>query len=134
MKRKKRQKRTLQQDLNVTNLVDVTFAILVVFMITAPLMSRGIQVDLPKTSAHPLEDKEILRVSIDEAQSIFVEKTEVSFDELNAKVKSLWDGQSPVAVNSDSLVPYGKVLLVVNSLQEMGVKKIGFLTQLKAGE
>ncbi len=108
--------------------------ILVVFMITAPLMSRGIQVDLPKTSAHPLEDKEILRVSIDEAQSIFVEKTEVSFDELNAKVKSLWDGQSPVAVNSDSLVPYGKVLLVVNSLQEMGVKKIGFLTQLKAGE
>ena len=60
---KRRKSRSLKEDLNVTNLVDVTFAILVVFMITAPLMSRGVQVDLPKTSSPPIEDKKIIRVS-----------------------------------------------------------------------
>jgi biopolymer transport protein TolR len=127
---KRRKSRSLKEDLNVTNLVDVTFAILVVFMITAPLMSRGVQVDLPKTSSPPIEDKKIIRVSIDPSGQIFIDKESVELRELGGVLKSTWDGESPVAVNSDSTVAYGKVMKVVSVIQKTGVKKVGFLTQL----
>lgn len=131
MRKRGRKRRSLQQDLNVTNLVDVTFAILVVFMITAPLMSRGVQVDLPKTSAPPLENKEILKVSIQPSGEIFLDKEQVSLKRLPVALAQVWDGESPVAVNSDSTVAYGKVMQVVGTLQDAGVKKVGFLTQLQ---
>ncbi len=129
---KRRKSRSLKEDLNVTNLVDVTFAILVVFMITAPLMSRGVQVDLPKTESPPLEDKKILRVSLDAEGQIYVDKEEVELRELGGVLKSLWDGESPVAVNSDSTVAYGRVMKVVSVLQNAGVTKVGFLTQFES--
>ena len=128
---KRRKSRSLKEDMNVTNLVDVTFAILVVFMITAPLMSRGVQVDLPKTESPPIEDKKILKVSLDASGQIYVEKEEVELRELGGVLQSVWDGESPVAVNSDSTVSYGRVMKVVSTLQNAGVKKVGFLTQFE---
>ena len=126
--RRRSQKKGLNQELNVTNLVDVTFAILVVFMITAPLMTKGVKVDLPKTEAPRMEDPKLLRISIDKAEKIFIADVEVPVNDFNKIFKASWDGEGAVIVNSDAKVPYGKVMKVVSRIQALGVSKVGFLT------
>ena len=122
-------KKQLTQELNVTNLVDVTFAILVVFMITAPLMTKGIKVDIPKTEAPAMKDQQLLRVSIDKEEKLFIADHGVKISEFNEVFKDNWDGESAVIVNSDAKVPYGKVMKVVSRIQTLGVTKVGFLTK-----
>jgi biopolymer transport protein TolR len=122
-------KRGLNQELNVTNLVDVTFAILVVFMITAPLMTKGIKVDLPKTEAPKMEDPQLLRVSIDKEEKFYIADVPVEVNEFNQTFLQQWDGEVAVIVNSDAEVPYGTVMKVVSRIQALGVVKVGFLTQ-----
>lgn len=127
--RRRSPKRGLNQELNVTNLVDVTFAILVVFMITAPLMTKGIKVELPKTEAPAMEDPKLLRVSINQAQEFFIAEQPVSIPEFNQVFNQSWDGESAVIVNSDASVPYGVVMKVVSRIQALGVVKVGFVTK-----
>lgn len=127
--RRRSPKKKLNQELNVTNLVDVTFAILVVFMITAPLMTKGIQVDIPKTEAPAMADQQLLRVSIDKEEKLFIADRGVKISEFNKVFKNNWDGESAVIVNSDAKVPYGKVMKVVSRIQTLGVTKVGFLTK-----
>ena len=117
-----------QAELNLTNLIDVVFAILVVFMITAPMMTRGVKVDLPKTEAPSLEEKELLRVTVDRNGSIFVGQSQVDLEGFGDELLRQWDGESPVAINSDENVPYGRVMKVVSRAQALGVTKVGFLT------
>lgn len=127
--RRRSPKRGLNQELNVTNLVDVTFAILVVFMITAPLMTKGIKVDVPKTEAPRMDDPKLLRVSIDPDQKFYIADQEVSVKDFNPVFTQMWDGEAAVIVNSDAVVPYGVVMKVVSRIQSLGVTKVGFLTQ-----
>ncbi len=127
--RRRSPKKKLNQELNVTNLVDVTFAILVVFMITAPLMTKGIKVDIPKTEAPAMADQQLLRVSIDKEEKLFIADRGVKISEFNKVFKNNWDGESAVIVNSDAKVPYGKVMKVVSRIQTLGVTKVGFLTK-----
>lgn len=127
--RRRSPKRGLNQELNVTNLVDVTFAILVVFMITAPLMTKGIKVDVPKTEAPRMDDPKLLRVSIDPDQKFYIADQEVSVKDFNPVFTQMWDGETAVIVNSDAVVPYGVVMKVVSRIQSLGVTKVGFLTQ-----
>lgn len=127
--RRRSPKRGLNQELNVTNLVDVTFAILVVFMITAPLMTKGIKVDVPKTEAPRMDDPKLLRVSIDSEQKFYIADQEVSVKDFNPVFTQMWDGEAAVIVNSDAVVPYGVVMKVVSRIQSLGVTKVGFLTQ-----
>ncbi len=127
--RRRSPKKQLNQELNVTNLVDVTFAILVVFMITAPLMTKGIKVDIPKTEAPAMKDQKLLRVSIDKEEKLFIADHGVKISEFNEVFKNNWDGESAVIVNSDAKVPYGKVMKVVSRIQTLGVTKVGFLTK-----
>ena len=127
--RRRSPKKKLNQELNVTNLVDVTFAILVVFMITAPLMTKGIKVDIPKTEAPAMADQQLLRVSIDKEEKLFIAERGVKISEFNEVFKNNWDGESAVIVNSDAKVPYGKVMKVVSRIQTLGVTKVGFLTK-----
>ena len=117
-----------QAELNLTNLIDVVFAILVVFMITAPMMTRGVKVDLPKTEAPRMEEKELLRVTVDRNGAIFVGQRQVDLEGFGDELLRQWDGESPVAINSDENVPYGRVMKVVSRAQALGVTKVGFLT------
>ena len=132
MIRQKRQSKPLNQELNITNLVDVVFAILVVFMITAPLMSQGIKVDLPNTEAPAIEDKELLKVSIDENEEIYIGKQKVGKNSFAREFKKHWDKKSAILINSDQNVAYGKVMQVVSKVQSLGVEKFGFLTNGKS--
>jgi biopolymer transport protein ExbD/biopolymer transport protein TolR len=120
--------KSLNQEMNLTNMIDVVFAILIVFLISAPLMSQGIKVDLPNAEAPTLEQKKLLKVSITKEEKIFVEEMEVRIDDFNEIFKSLWKDDVPVVINADESVHYGIVMKVVSLIQVAGVKQLGFLT------
>jgi biopolymer transport protein ExbD/biopolymer transport protein TolR len=120
--------KSLNQEMNLTNMIDVVFAILIVFLISAPLMSQGIKVDLPNAEAPTLEQKKLLKVSITKEEKIFVEEMEVRIDDFNEIFKSLWKDDVPVVINADESVHYGIVMKVVSLVQVAGVKQLGFLT------
>jgi len=114
--------------MNLTNMIDVVFAILIVFLISAPLMSQGIKVELPKAEAPTMEQEKMLKVSINKENEIYVADMKVKLKDFNSIFKSLWDGNMPVVINADETVDYGKVMKVVSLVQNAGVTKLGFLT------
>ncbi|MDR2581828.1 MAG: biopolymer transporter ExbD [Fibromonadaceae bacterium] len=120
--------KSLNQELNLTNLIDVVFAILIVFLISAPLMSQGIKVDLPNAEAPTLEQKKMLKVSITKEEKIFIADMEVNINDFNEIFKSLWQDEMPVVINADEAVNYGIVMKIVSLVQIAGVKQLGFLT------
>jgi biopolymer transport protein ExbD/biopolymer transport protein TolR len=120
--------KTLNQEMNLTNLIDVIFSILIVFMISAPLMSQGIQVNLPDAEAPSMEPQKLIRLSIETSGKIFIEDHQVDLNNFSEVFQSMWDGQKPVVVNADEKVDYGLVMQLVSAAQKAGVKKIGFLT------
>jgi len=123
----------LVQEMNLTNLIDVVFAILIVFMISAPLMSQGIKVDLPEADAPTMEQEKLLKISITKAGEVFIADMPVELKNFNSVFQSMWDKKSPVVVNADETVDYGKVMKVVSAIQAAGVSKLGFLTLTPEG-
>jgi biopolymer transport protein ExbD/biopolymer transport protein TolR len=125
---KRSRSKPLNQEMNLTNMIDVVFAILIVFLISAPLMSQGIKVDLPNAEAPTLEQKKMLKVTITRDEKIFVADMEVHLNDFNEIFKSLWQDEMPVVINADESVNYGIVMKVVSLAQIAGVKQLGFLT------
>ncbi len=117
-------------ELNIINLIDVIFAILVVFMITAPLMSQGVKVELPKTQASSLEEKKAVEVTITKEREILIDQIASNLQDFEKDFRGVWTGdpETAVVVNCDQSVPYGFVMEVVSAVQRQGGKKLGFLT------
>lgn len=126
MKRSRRHE--LKQELNLTNMIDIVFAILIVFIISAPLMSQGVKVDLPKAEAPTMEQEKLLKVSITQNEELYIADMMVDFASFNNVFKSLWNGEMAVVINADESVNYGLVMKVVTQVQKLGVTKLGFLT------
>jgi len=125
--------------INVTPLVDVMLVLLIVFMIAAPLMAAGVQVNLPKAAAKPVESKKTtIVVSIDQEGKVFVEKDAVELDLLIVFLTNRLGGggkDDPVFVKADKAVPYGRVLQVVGMIGASGVGKVSLLAdQLPPGQ
>jgi len=120
--------KNLNQEMNLTNMIDVVFSILIVFMISAPLMSQGVKVELPKAEAPTMEQKKMLKVSITKKQQIYIADMEVQLSDFDKVFKSLWSDDAPVVINADDAVNYGIVMKVVSAVQNAGVTKLGFLT------
>ena len=118
----------LKQEMNLTNMIDIVFSILIVFIISAPLMSQGVKVDLPKAEAPTMEQEKLLKVSITKKEEIYIADMQVDFDGFNTVFKSLWNGEMAVVINADESVNYGLVMKVVTKVQKLGVTKLGFLT------
>ena len=118
----------LKQELNLTNMIDIVFAILIVFIISAPLMSQGVKVDLPKAEAPTMEQEKLLKVSITQNEELYIADMMVDFASFNNVFKSLWNGEMAVVINADESVNYGLVMKVVTQVQKLGVTKLGFLT------
>jgi biopolymer transport protein ExbD len=131
MKKKKRRRRKIVSDLNITNLVDVTFALLIIFMITAPMMTQGVQVDLPRTDSENVEVHESIQISINARSEIFINQKRISLLEFDKEFKRVFGGRKelPVFINADKKVPYGIVVRVISFVQNAGVVKLGFLTE-----
>lgn len=125
---KRSRSKPLVQEMNLTNLIDVVFSILIVFMISAPLMSQGVKVELPKAEAPTMEEEKMLKVSIDKNRQVSIADMSVELRNFNSTFVSLWDKKQAVVINADESVDYGLVMKVVSAVQTAGVTKLGFLT------
>lgn len=131
MGKKKSRRRRVISELNITNLVDVTFALLIIFMITAPMMNQGVQVDLPETESENVEANELIQISINKRNEIFIDQNRIkSILEFKKEFRKVFAGRTniPVFVNADKEVSYGLVIRIISDIQNVGVVKLGFLT------
>lgn len=114
----------LKADINVTSLVDVAFVMLIIFMITAPIMQGGVDIDLPKAEARPLAANEGMVVTIDRAGQIYLDDTPVSYNEFRITFAALVQrtNTSSVFLRADRTVPFGTVVRVMAVLRNAGVK------------
>jgi len=118
-------------EINVTPFVDVMLVLLIVFMVTAPLLTAGVPVDLPKTKAQPLgQDREPLSVTIKKDGRIYLQNTPVQESELVAKLTAISQNgyDQRVFVRGDTSVQYGRVMEVMGMLSTAGFTHIGLVT------
>jgi biopolymer transport protein TolR len=125
-----KRKRQIIADLNITNLVDVVLTLLIIFMITAPMMTQGVQVDLPKADAENVEINDFIQISINNHNEIFIDQERINLVDFQRRFKEVFANRIkvPVFVNADKKVPYGLVVRVIADIQKAGVVKLGFLT------
>jgi biopolymer transport protein TolR len=119
-------------EINVTPFVDVMLVLLIVFMVTAPLLTAGVPIDLPQTRARLLgQDREPLAVSIDNAGKVFLQNTEIAVDELVPKLMAISENgyNQRIFVRGDRTVDYGKVMEVMGLLNSAGFTRIGLVTE-----
>jgi biopolymer transport protein TolR len=131
MRKKFIRRRHMISDMNLTNLIDVILVLLIIFMITAPMMTQGVQVDLPKADSENVESNQSIQVSINGRNEIYIDQDKVSLVEFRREFRDVFSGRVdlPVFVNADKKVPYGLVIRVIADIQKAGVVKLGFLTQ-----
>lgn len=120
-------------DINVTPFVDVMLVLLVVFMVTAPLLTVGVPVDLPKTDAKQISTpEEPIVISIDAKNRIYIQETEVPLESLAARLGAI-TGANPdtrIYVRGDRSIEYGRIMEVMGSVSEAGFKKVSLLANL----
>jgi biopolymer transport protein TolR len=123
-------------DINVTPFVDVMLVLLVIFMVTAPMFSQGLPVNLPEAAAPALVSNKPLVVSINQERVVYLGDREVGLQNLKAALAQKAPGaQAPeVLLKSDQNVPYGLVVKVMSILKEAGVEKLGIVTAPAAQE
>jgi biopolymer transport protein TolR len=119
----------LMADVNVTALIDVMLVLLITFMITAPLMQGGVDVELPRAEARPLTPKEGMIVTVNRNGRIFVDQTPVSYSDFRATFRSLVTSRKPegVYLQADTRVPYGEVVRVLAVIRSAGVQNVGLV-------
>jgi biopolymer transport protein ExbD/biopolymer transport protein TolR len=117
-------------ELNLINLIDVLFCILIVFMITAPLMSQGVKVELPKAQAASLEEKKSIQVTVTKEREILINEFPSDPQGFEKDFRQVWTGdeETAIIINSDQTIPYGFVMELVAAIQRQGGKRLGFLT------
>lgn len=137
-------RRRLMGEINVVPYIDVMLVLLIIFMITAPLLTQGVQVELPDADAQPidpelLKDREPLVLSVDRDGRYYLniggnEDAPIPETEVARRASAVLgrDPATPVLVKADERVPYGSVVRGMVVLQQAGAKKIGFLTDPKA--
>jgi biopolymer transport protein TolR len=129
--RRRRGRRAALAEINVTPLVDVILVLLIIFMVSAPLLTAGVPVELPKTEAGSLnEQTEPLTITIRSDGSIFIQESETPFAELAPKMRALSKAgyDKPVYVRADGKAPYEIVARVMASLSTSGFSQIGLIT------
>lgn len=121
----------LNADINVTSLVDVAFVLLIIFMITAPMMQGGVDVQLPRAEARPLTAKEGMVVSVDREGRIFIDQTPVSYNDFRVTFRSIVTARKPTGIylRADSRVPYGDVVRVLAVIRTAGVNDVGLVAE-----
>ncbi len=126
-------RRALMSEINVVPYIDVTLVLLVIFMITAPLLTQGVQVDLPQASAQPVDvqDRETLVVTVDRNGRYYLDDRRISPDELRRKVAAILRvrPKTPVMIRGDRNVNYGQVVKAMALLQSAGAPSVGLITE-----
>ncbi|RUR32604.1 protein TolR [Vreelandella nanhaiensis] len=124
-------------EINVVPFIDVMLVLLVIFMITAPMLTQGVQVDLPQVSSEPIDtqDSDPIIISVDREGGYFItlgeDSTSVSLEQMSERVAAILQRRpgTPVMVRGDRSVQYGQIVLLMSTLQRSGVANVGLLSE-----
>ena len=119
-------------EINVTPFVDVMLVLLIIFMVTAPLLQYGVEVDLPESSRQPLEiPREQVVLSIAKDRTIYVDRYKTSLSELGQKLEAIYKGKQrrEIFLQADKSVPYGFVVQTMAVIRAAGIDQMGLITE-----
>ena len=136
--RGRRGRRAVMSEINVTPFVDVMLVLLIVFMVSAPLLTVGVPLDLPQSQAKSLEqDREPLTISVNVKGQVFLQNSEITPEELVPKLKAITDARGGlderVYVRGDKKVDYGTMMRVMGRLSAAGYHRVALVTEVEQG-
>ncbi len=123
-------------EINVTPFVDVMLVLLIVFMVTAPLLTVGVPVDLPKTQAQSIADPdEPLVISVNAEGTIFIQDTEVELNKLVPRLRAITESKpdTRIFVRGDRAIAYGRIMQVMGTVNSAGFKRVALIAELPKG-
>jgi biopolymer transport protein TolR len=131
-------RKPVMAEINVTPMVDVMLVLLIIFMVSAPLLTVGVPLDLPQTQAKSLDqDKTPLQLSVDVNGKVFINDTEVAMTDLVAKLKAITDARGGmderIFMRADKKADYGTVARVMGQLSGAGFKRLALVTEVEQG-
>ena len=136
--RRHRRRRGVMSEINVTPMVDVMLVLLIIFMVSAPLLTVGVPIDLPQTQAKSLDqDKEPLTISVKLDGEVFLQETAIKVDELVPKLQAITQARGGlderIYVRGDRKVDYGTVMRVMGRLSAAGFRRVALVTEVEQG-
>jgi biopolymer transport protein TolR len=131
-------RKAVMAEINVTPMVDVMLVLLIIFMVSAPLLTVGVPLDLPQTQAKSLDQqKDPLTLSVNLKGQVFLNDTEIPIDELVPKLKAITDARAGlderIFVRGDKKVDYGTVMKVMGRLSAAGFRRVALVTEVEQG-
>jgi biopolymer transport protein TolR len=137
--RRRHRRRPVMAEINVTPMVDVMLVLLIIFMVSAPLLTAGVPLELPQTQAKTLEqeNKEPLTVSVNEKGQTYLQNTEIPLEEVVPKLKAITDAHGGaderIYVRGDRQVDYGTVMKVMGRISAAGYRRVALVTDVEQG-
>src|SRR5580658_2247160 len=136
--RRRGQRKAVMAEINVTPMVDVMLVLLIIFMVSAPLLTVGVPIDLPQTQAKNLDqDREPLTLSVSLQGKVFLQNSEIPLEELVSKLKAVTDARGGyderIYVRGDRKVDYGTVMRVMGRLSSAGFRRVALVTEVEQG-
>jgi biopolymer transport protein TolR len=137
--RNKRRRRPVMSEINVTPFVDVMLVLLIVFMVSAPLLTVGVPIDLPQSQAKALEqNNEPLTISVNNQSQIFLQNDEIRLDDVLPKLKAIIDARGGssndlIYIRGDRTVAYGMMMRVMGRISGAGYHRIALVTEVEQG-
>ena len=136
--KRRHRRRSIMSEINVTPFVDVMLVLLIIFMVSAPLLTVGVPLDLPQTQAKSLDqDKNPLTLSVNLKGQVFLNDTELALDDLVPKLKAITDARAGlderIFVRGDKKVDYGTVMKVMGRLSAAGFRRVALVTEVDQG-
>ena len=133
-----RSRRKVMSEINVTPMVDVMLVLLIIFMVSAPLLTVGVPIDLPRSQATSLDqDKEPLTISVNDKGQVFLQNSEIKVEELVAKLQAVAQArggtEARVYVRGDKKVDYGTMMRVMGRLSGAGFNRVALVTEFEQG-
>src|SRR6516225_4084735 len=135
---RRHRRRPVMAEINVTPMVDVMLVLLIIFMVSAPLLTVGVPLDLPQTKAKSLDqDKEPLTVSVNAKGEVYLQNTGITLDELVPKLKAITDARGGaderIFVRGDQALAYGAVLKVMAAITAAGYHRVALVSEFEQG-
>jgi len=117
-------------EINVVPLVDVVLVLLIIFMVTAPMLYRGMDINLPQTATNTIKPEQRVVLTVERDRQVYVDKDRVPLMQLQPKLQALRRNNPNVSVflRADREVPYGTVVQVMDSIKKAGIEKLGMVT------
>jgi len=136
--RRRHRRKPVMSEINVTPMVDVMLVLLIIFMVSAPLLTVGVPIDLPQTQAKSLDqDREPLTLSVTLQGKVFLQNSEIPIEELVPKLKAVTDARGGfderIYVRGDRKVDYGTVMRVMGRISSAGFRRVALVTEIEQG-